>query len=513
MILTYKKYMKKRVFLFLLAVASATGLFGNSPKKHEMRAVWIATVAGIDWPSQKKDAELQKTEMVEMLDSLRAVGINAVVFQVRPTSDAFYQSDMEPWSHYLTGEQGRAPEPYYDPLKFVTEEAHKRCMEVHAWINPYRVTNGENTKMLNKGHIYYKRPELFLKYGGKIYFNPGLQEVRDYLTVVVSDIVRSYDIDAVHLDDYFYPYKVAGAEFPDDATFRSCSRGIFDKEEWRRDNVNLIVEQIHKAVKEAKPWVEFGISPFGVWRNSADDLRGSDTRAGCTNYDELYADVLLWLERGWIDYVTPQLYWEIGKDVADYEELSNWWGAYSFGRNYYIGLYASGFEVNKTEPWKRPNELVRQMDFSSACEEVKGYFFYSAKPFLKNPQGLCDSLRKGSFRYPALVPLNEAIEGGPSISPENLHVKKGSDRFTDILRWDRVQETGGYEVAYYVIYAFKDGEAVDFDNPENIVRKTRVPVMNLTNLTEEGNYKFAVTAVNRFKHESAPSNFVEYEVR
>ena len=154
MILTYKKYMKKRVFLFLLAVASATGLFGNSPKKHEMRAVWIATVAGIDWPSQKKDAELQKTEMVEMLDSLRAVGINAVVFQVRPTSDAFYQSDMEPWSHYLTGEQGRAPEPYYDPLKFVTEEAHKRCMEVHAWINPYRVTNGENTKMLNKGHIY-----------------------------------------------------------------------------------------------------------------------------------------------------------------------------------------------------------------------------------------------------------------------------------------------------------------------------------------------------------------------
>ncbi|MBQ0007298.1 MAG: family 10 glycosylhydrolase, partial [bacterium] len=312
-------------------------------KKFEFRGAWIATVANIDWPTQYGlTPDIQRKEMIWLLDSLASLHFNAIIFQVRPTSDAFYKSGIEPWSYYLTGKQDKEPEPFYDPLAFVIYEAHKRNIDVHIWINPYRVLNGGDVGMLSSNHLFFKKPHLFVKYGGKYYFNPGFDETRQYLISVVEDIVRRYDIDAVHFDDYFYPYRVAGEEFPDQATFKNYPRGFKNKDDWRRNNVNMAILEIGQAIKRIKPWVEFGISPFGVWRNSNRDACGSKTTAGTTNYDDLYADVRLWLKKGWIDYVAPQLYWEIGKKAADYKILIEWWNENSFGKNLYIGLYASG---------------------------------------------------------------------------------------------------------------------------------------------------------------------------
>jgi len=317
--------MQKTIFTLLIFTTLFSTLLAQ-PKKREMRAVWIATVANIDWPSQRNlTPKAQREEMRKILDELAKNNINAIVLQIRPTADAFYTSTLEPWSHWLTGKQGVRPAEFYDPLQFVIEEAHKRCIEVHVWLNPYRVTNSDNLDILSKNHLYYKNKELFLKYGGKYYFDPGLDETREFLNRVVEDVVERYDIDAVHFDDYFYPYRVKNEEFPDDKSFKNNPRGFApnQKDDWRRNNVNLVIAELQHTIKSIKPWVEFGVSPFGVWRNDSVDPRGSATRAGVQNYDDLYADILKWLKEGTIDYVVPQLYWEIGKKVADYEILVN----------------------------------------------------------------------------------------------------------------------------------------------------------------------------------------------
>lgn len=475
-----------------------------SAPKAELRGVWIATVANIDWPSKRENSAQQKQEMLVMLDSLRANNINAIIFQARPSSDAFYQSDIEPWSAYLTGEQGKAPVPYYDPLAFVIEEAHKRCMEVHVWINPYRVTNGESTKNLAKSHIYRKRPELFKMYGGKCLFDPGKQETMDYLVKVIRDLVTRYDMDAIHFDDYFYPYKVAGQDFPDTETFQSENRGVYDRKAWRRNNVDMIVERLHKEIKTLKPWVDFGISPFGVWRNGYDDFRGSDSKAGCTNYDELSADVLHWLEMGWIDYVAPQLYWEIGKNGVDYETLASWWSQYSFGRKLYVGLYASGLEINKGNAWKKPNELVRQLRYNRECDEVNGAIYYSARYFLKNVQGLKDSLRNDFYKYPALVPATSDVADA-SEAPLNVNFEKYAD--AELLTWNAVKGEGGNAISYYVVYAFEGNGVGDFSDPKNILTvtpETRVDLLSYPKV-RKGTHTLVVMSVNRFRKESAPS--------
>lgn len=489
--------------LSALCALSMSQLVFAAPKS-ELRGVWIATVANIDWPSKRGNTELQKQEMILMLDSLRANNINAILFQARPSSDAFYHSALEPWSAYLTGEQGKAPSPFYDPLAFVIDEAHKRCMEVHVWVNPYRVTNGESTKNLSKDHIYRKRPELFRMYGGKCLFDPGRQETMDYLVSVIRDMVSRYDMDAVHFDDYFYPYKVQGQEFPDAETFQSENRGVYDRKEWRRNNVNLIVERLHKEIKSLKPWVDFGISPFGVWRNACDDFRGSDTKAGCTNYDELSADVLHWLEMGWIDYVAPQLYWEIGKNGVDYETLASWWSQYSFGRNLYVGLYASGLEINKGAAWKRPNELVRQLRYNRECDEVGGAIFYSARYFLKNVQGLKDSLRADFYKYPALVPSSSGTAVA-SAAPSEVNYEGYAD--AKLLSWDAVRGEGGNAISYYVVYAFEGNGVGDLSDPKNILLQTPETQVDLSAFAQlrRGTHTLVVTSVNRFRKESSPS--------
>ena len=509
--------MRRYFIIVLLFVWFGSALYGAAIKR-EMRATWIATVANIDWPSAEAvgHSKMQKDEMLMMLDSLHRLHFNAVIFQIRPTADAFYYSELEPLSSWLTGKQGVDNDEPYDPLEFVVEEAHRRCLDVHVWLNPYRMTHTFTIEELDSLHIFRQHPEWFWQYGDKWYFDPGLDETRLWLNHVVADIVSRYDIDAIHFDDYFYPYKIRAQtperravsvweDFPDDSTFIRNPRGIEDKDAWRRNNVDLVIMELQQTIKQLKPWVEFGISPFGVWRNqSSDPERGSKTKAGVQNYDDLYADILLWLERGWIDYVAPQLYWEIGKRVADYEILLHWWAEHSYGKNLYIGQYVSQLENPRAAaPWQVPNEICRQLTLNETLPGVDGSILYSCKPMLRNPQGICDSLLHHYYSYPAFPPINRNIESKMPLPVHDLHIDG------HLLQWQVSQAltadsavVDGSNAYRFVVYAFEHGEAVDFDDPRHI----QAIVSDTCCLLDEPDryHTLCVTAVNRYKQESLP---------
>ena len=392
-----KKTLLISILMMNLVLCSATEPY--------FRAAWISTVANIDWPSKEAigNYEQQQSEMIAILDSLQATHINAVVFQVRPTADALYPSELEPWSHWLTGKQGEAAN--YDPLEFVCREAHKRGIDVHVWINPYRVTlKTTNIDDIASSHMYNKHPEWFVKYGKQWYYAPHLQETRDFLCKVVADLVTRYDIQAIHMDDYFYPYPIIGEDFPDAEAFAKDSRGFSNIGDWRRDNVNMAIEAVHKTINSIKPHVEFGISPFGIWRNKANDPRGSETAGGLQNYDDLYADILLWMEKGWIDYVVPQLYWEIGKKVADYKTLAYWWAQYaSDSCKVYIGMAPFHLGEEKgAAAWREGNEICRQLRLNRTIPGITGECYFRTCDLVNNRCNLTDSLKQ--VFYPTYVP-------------------------------------------------------------------------------------------------------------
>ena len=303
--------------------STRTGTFNQ--RTNELRGVWVASVINIDWPSKKGlSVESQKREYIQILENVKKWNMNAVFVQVKPVGDAFYPSKYAPWSEYLTGTQGI--NPGYDPLKFMVDEAHKRGIEFHAWFNPYRLTMNGGIEKLSSNNIGRKKPEWTVMYGGKLYLNPGIPEVNDYVVDSIMEVVKNYDIDGVHMDDYFYPYKVKGQEYPDSTQYKKYGRNFSSIGDWRRNNINMLVQKLNKSIKNEKSDVSFGISPFGVWRNaSTDPIKGSNTRAGIQNYDDLYADILKWMENSWLDYVAPQIYWNQGFEVAEYNTLVNWW--------------------------------------------------------------------------------------------------------------------------------------------------------------------------------------------
>ena len=359
--------------------------------KREFRGAWIQTAFQGEYKSMSP-AVMRKT-FIKRLDFLQQCGINAIVFQVRPEADAFYASKLEPWSRFLTGTQGQAPAGRFDPMAFLIEECHKRNMEFHAWLNPYRARMGSETDLASN-HIYFKHPEWFVTYNKQLLFDPGLPACRQFICKVVQDIVSRYDVDAIHMDDYFYPYPVKGHSIPDRATYEANPRGFSNINDWRRDNVNTIIRELHTVIKSLKPEVQFGISPFGVYRN--DSTLG--IQAGMTNYDDLYADIVLWMKEGWIDYVVPQLYWEIGRKGVDYATLARWWADNSHGCRLYIGmapyrLIDQPTSKQKTSAWATGNEIMRQLRLNDSIPEIQGECFYSTRPLLKNPRHLCDSLK------------------------------------------------------------------------------------------------------------------------
>ncbi len=389
------------VFLFLtLSFATFTS---SGQNKTEFRGVWVASVDNIDWPSKGNyNSDSQKVEFLKLLNMHKSNGMNAMIVQIRPATDAFYPSQYEPWSEWLTGKQGKPPVPYYDPLEFMIAETHKIGMEFHAWLNPYRAAFNINTSSIAATHITKIHADWFLTYGDKKYFDPGNKQVQHYVTNIVKDIVTRYPVDAIHFDDYFYPYRIEGKEFPDDEKYLQYGNGM-TKDDWRRSNTDSIIFMLSRIIKKENKKCQFGISPFGVWRNiDKDPVNGSNTRAGQTNYDDLYADILLWLKNGWIDYVAPQIYWEFEQKNAPYQVVLDWWNTHTYGKNCYIGLgiYKAGSNVF----WNDTTQLPRQIEAIRNTPNIQGMIFFSSKSFNKNPNGWSDSLRLNYFAMPAKTP-------------------------------------------------------------------------------------------------------------
>ncbi len=411
-----KKHIQKSIILtvaFFLILNN-----GNSQLKNplfEFRAVWVATVDNIDWPSSKTlTVEEQKSEFIKLVEFQHRNGMNALIVQIRSCGDAMYPSKYEPWSEFLTGKQGLAPNPFYDPLEFMIDETHKRGMEFHAWLNPYRAVFDIHRSSISKTHLTKKNPSWFVTYGTKKYFNPALQEVRNHFVDVVNDLIERYAIDGIHIDDYFYPYRIAGKEFPDNKDFIRLGKGL-KKDDWRRANCDSIIKQLWIAINKQPRRVKFGVSPFGVWRNASQDILGSNTKAGQTNYDDLYADILLWLKKGWMDYCVPQLYWERGHHLCDYDTLLDWWNKNTFGKHLYIGH--APYRANTTKGWRDINELPHQIKNLRQYNTTQGSVYFSSKSFKNNPNGWNDSLQQNYYSTPAIVPPMPWIDNEKPSTP------------------------------------------------------------------------------------------------
>lgn len=389
----------------------------------EFRAAWVATVGNIDWPSRKTlTTQEQKAELLAILDRAARLKLNVLILQVRPACDAMYASRIEPWSEYLTGTMGKAPEPYYDPLTFAVEEAHKRGLELHAWFNPYRARVRASGSPAAPNHVSRTRPQLVRKYGEFLWLDPGERAVQDYSLGVVMDVVKRYDIDGVHFDDYFYPYKVQGSDgkdvdFPDDASWqRFGARGKLGRDDWRRENVNTFVQRVYRSIKSAKPWVKFGVSPFGIWRPKyPPQIEGFDA------YASLYADSRKWLASGWLDYFAPQLYWAIEPPEQSFPVLLRWWTEQN-GRNRTLcpGLNSArvGGRSRSRRAWE-PQEIVNQVRLTRTQKGADGHIHWNMKSLMRN-EAFDDVLQRGLYQQPALVPLSpwlgKAQPGKPKLT-------------------------------------------------------------------------------------------------
>lgn len=504
----------KNYILFLLCCIAFNSFAQNNNyelelPKREFRGVWVATVLNIDFPKKPTPNGVAHSEQwKKLLDKYEDWGMNAVIVQVRGAGDAIYPTELAPWSEYLTGKQGKAPLRDYDPLKDMIEQAHAKNMEFHAWFNPYRLTMNLDTTRLAKDHMFYTHRDWVIQYGTKYYLDPGLPEVREYLERVVQEVVQNYDIDAVHFDDYFYPYPINNQIFPDTTTFRVHGTSFGSIDDWRKSNVDLMIDSLSHTIKKTKPLVKFGISPFGVWRNKADDPLGSDTRAGITSYDILHADVIKWLKNDWIDYVAPQIYWHIGFPAADYEKLLQWWRRNNYGKHLYIGHAVYKIADDKNPEWNNPDEMLRQIRMTRNSYESQGDIFFSSRQLVKNPLGVTDSLSNRYFALPALLPVMEYLDDRIPDSPKLKKVKPRG-RYVK-LSWKPTKSAKENPPSYYVIYRFPRASEGDLDDPNYIIGRT--PINSDFNCFIDGQiepgeiYNYVVTAVSPTHVESEPSN-------
>ncbi len=505
-------------FLFVCLMFCSLIVF--SQPKYEFRAVWVATVDNIDWPSRGNyNTELQKAEFIRQLDMHQRNGMNAVIVQVRPACDAFFPSALEPWSEWLTGQQGRAPVPFYDPLQFMIEETHKRGMEFHAWCNPYRaVFQAARTTVIETkrgkhkhrklvrvrgssiapNHVSRKHPDWILTYGDTQYLDPGNKDVQLYVNAVIRDMLMRYDIDGIHFDDYFYPYRIAGAEFPDNASYVKNGQGM-EKEAWRRSNVDSVIRMLNHTIKEVKKNCKFGISPFGVWRNFPRDSLGSNTQAGQTNYDDLYADILLWLKNGWIDYVVPQLYWEFQHAHAPYGILLDWWSKHHYDRACYIGLGI--YRAGSNPYWRDPSQLPRQIRASREFPTIGGQVYFSSTTFFRNPYGWNDTLRENLYNYPALIAPMPWID---SVRPSIPVMHFSSSQDTLVFHFERGNKTDS--LRGFAIYKAEADFNIDSARVYRFVPYSPVAQLffSLNQLLKQTSGRYFVTAISKTNNESDP---------
>jgi uncharacterized lipoprotein YddW (UPF0748 family) len=487
------------ILLLILIVIFHTSLTAGQNPKREFRAVWVATVVNIDWPdSYNHSPATQKQDLIDLLDNMKRCGMNAIIFQVRPECDALYESSYEPWSYWLTGEQGEAPNPYYDPLEFAIEEAHKRSMELHAWFNPYRAERSEGRFTLDESHVVNQHPDWILTFGSLKLLDPGLPMCRDYVTDVIMDVVHKYDIDGVHFDDYFYPY--SGTTTEDAETFANYSRGFSDIGDWRRDNVNLLITQVFDSIKSVKSHVKFGISPFGIWKDGVPEgIIGLDA------YNVIYCDAVTWLQRRIIDYLTPQIYWYIG-GPQDYSKLMPWWADQTDDRHIYPGHAAYKIE----DDWGLPSEMPNQVRLNRETDDVYGSVYFSAKQIRANPLGFRDSLRLDLYSTSAIIPSMTWLDSIPPNPPIDL-TAHDVDAGT-LLQWDiALSASDGDTARNYVIYRVEEDDSLDLSNSENIL--DIIASENQEFLDTEGSeylrYTYLVTSLDRLDNESVGSNTVD----
>lgn len=491
----------KKIFLLLsLLIFSVSSFAQTFVPKREFRGAWIATVTNIDWPTRGASTASQKQALIDILDGLKAINVNAVMFQVRPESDALYNSSIEPWSYWLTGFQGIAPSPYYDPLQFAIEETHKRGMELHAWLNPYRVERSIGNYQTASNHISKKHPDWTFAKGSLRLLDPGLPHARDYVLSVIMDIVRRYDVDGIHFDDYFYDDGMTTEDATTYANYNPTSLGLAD---WRRKNVNTLVKMISDSITAVKPFIKWGISPRGIWRpNYPSGISGND------NYNSIYCDAMAWLHAKSIDYINPQLYWAFGGG-QDYGKLMPWWADSSGanGRHMYVGHAV--YRINN--PFNA-NELPRQIRLNRTDNFCQGSVLYNTTSSLENRLGFTDSLKNTLYKYPALTPVMNWKANNAPMPPVNFRIEKDLATSAAKLVWNKGElDMDGDSSFFYVLYKFTTGtpSQSEIDNNENIQDVTTLKEIAPTDLVSSGNLFFGVTALDRKGAESPISNIVQ----
>jgi len=485
-----------------LAAAPAACEVDPATPKRQFRAMWIASVANLDWPSRTGlSVAAQQAEFRAWLDLAEAHHFNAVIVQVRPTADAFWPSPYEPWSHWLTGTQGA--HPGYDPLAFLVQEAHARNLELHAWFNPYRVATHTDRSRLHASHPVRQNPDWAFAYNGQLYYNPGIPAVRQHVRNAIMHAVTNYDIDGVHFDDYFYPYPVSGVPIPDADTYARYGGGFNNIGDWRRHNVNLLIQELSQSIHQAKPWVKFGISPFGIWRNKSTDPLGSAT-SGLQSYDAIYADSRRWVRQGWVDYIAPQIYWHIGFSVADYAVLVPWWSEVVSGTHVqlYIGqaTYRAG-GAGEDPAWQNPAELSNHLYLNRDYPQVRGDIHFSAKDVRADRIGAMTRLSNDHYPRPALIPVASHLGGSAPPTPTITSATRTSAGVQ--LRWQ-----GSGNPTYYAVYRVDGSGPTDpcaFADASNLIATVRGTSYTDRTADPNGTYTYHVTALDRRHHESNPS--------
>ena len=479
--------------------------------KRQMRGAWLTTVRNIDWPSEPGlSADEQKAELDAWLDDSVEMGLNAVFLHARPTADAVYDSELEPWARYLTGEQGG--DPGYDPLEYAVEEAHERGLELHAWFNPYRVgLQDPDVENLADDHPVKENPEWLVDFGSEAYVDPGNPEVREWVTSVIMDVVDRYDVDGMHFDDFFYPYPQDGATFDDDASWEAHGDDFDDRGDWRRDNVDQLMRDVHGRIQEAKPWVSFGVSPFGIWRNDDTDSSGSPS-SGLQSYDAQYADTRTWIEEGTVDYIAPQLYWERGFDTADYEAMTDWWSNEVEGTDVDLYVGQGAYRLGE-DGWTGDDALSNQLDYSGELDEVSGDIYFSIKNLRENGD-VVDHLLDGHYSNAALPPVIENPEGEePLVGAVNDVDAQNVDGGVEVA-WNEIEDARFYALYRLSAEAAQALESGDEDayctalTADNLVGMTGGSLLTDTEPLEEG-AGYVVTALDDYRAEGPVSEVAD----
>ncbi|MGH8853490.1 MAG: family 10 glycosylhydrolase [Telluria sp.] len=480
--------------------------------KREMRGVWISTHISLDWPNRTQTPTQQQAALKAILDHNKTTGMNAAFLQVRSQADALYPSNFEPWSYYLTNQQGAAPSPAWDPLQFAIDETRKRGMEFHAWINPYRAvataSNQANPAMYAANHVSRAHPEWMLTVGTVKILNPGLPAVRDHVVNVIMDIVNRYDVDGIHFDDYFYPNGTTGDDDAYNADPRGFPNTTAGRADWRRDNIDLLIARVNDSIRAVKPWVKFGVSPSGIYRSSTDPAIGSPTSAGASqHYSNMFADTRKWIQQGWVDYLAPQVYWFIGQAGSDYKLLVPWWNDNAYERHMYIGL--ADYKMN-TAGWTDPNQINNQIALNRANANISGQVHFRHAFLQGDLLGYRTSLKNLTYARPALLPVMAWKGSGTPGAPAQLAAGAGENNAVQLAWAQATEGADEYEkTRKYAIYRSQQRE-MDLESPANLLGVTDTATTAFADTTVGAGqyYYYTVTALNRLSVESARANTV-----